>query len=220
MVKTVKLFVEGGGNSNALRTECRAAFNAFLRNSGLDGHMPRIVACGSRQEAYSDYCTAAAHGENAILLVDSESPVIVSQDAIDDLNTWKPWYHLKNRQGSDGQLADNWDKPNNVSENDCHLMVELMESWFLADIQALKEYYGQGFIENCFTMSADIESIPKAKVIKILEHATRNTAKGTYRKGQHSFELLKRLDAEKVITQSRWAKRFVTLLSNKMQTMH
>jgi len=35
VVKTVKLFVEGGGDSKALRSECRAAFSSFLQKSGL-----------------------------------------------------------------------------------------------------------------------------------------------------------------------------------------
>ena len=46
-MKAVKLFVEGGGDSHALRTECRAAFSSFLQKAGFSGHMPRIVASGS-----------------------------------------------------------------------------------------------------------------------------------------------------------------------------
>ena len=218
MVRTVKLFVEGGGNSKTLHTECRRAFNAFLLKSGFGGHMPRIVACGSRNEAYNDYCTAIENGEDAALLVDSEAPVIVPQGITDDLSTWKPWYHLKNRQGQNGQLADNWDKPQIASEKDCHLMVELMESWFLADINTLKQYYGQGFNENCFSGQTNIECIPKKNVIQSLENATRATQKGTYSKGSHSFEILEHIDSNKIISQSIWAKRFVTLLLEKMQT--
>lgn len=64
-MKTVKLFVEGGGDSNSLRTECRAAFSAFLQKAGLSGYMPRIVASGSRRAAFDDYCTSISNGEEA-----------------------------------------------------------------------------------------------------------------------------------------------------------
>jgi hypothetical protein len=75
-VRTVKLFVEGGGDRHNLRVECRAAFSEFLLKAGLAGYLPRIVACGSRHEAYGDYCTALRNSEKALLLVDSEGPVV------------------------------------------------------------------------------------------------------------------------------------------------
>ena len=219
-MKTVKLFVEGGGSSKNLHTECRRAFNSFLSKSGLEGHMPRIVPCGSRNEAYSDYCTAIKNGEEAILLVDSESPVIIPQDVTDDDRTWKPWHHLKNRRGQDGQLSDNWGKPQNATDNDCHLMVELMESWFLADIDALKQYYGQGFNESCLPRRTNIENISKSDVEKALKTATKNTQKGIYSKGKHSFEILERINPYKVIEQSKWANRFIKLVSEKMRAIN
>jgi len=222
VVKTVKLFVEGGGDSNTLRTECRAAFNTFLQKSGLSGFMPRIVASGSRNAAYSDYCTAIKSGD-AALLVDSETEVITPKDSpsYDDGNprTWEPWYHLANRQGRTGETADAWEKPPGASDEDCHLMVQSMESWFLADTAALKEYYGHDFKENSLPNRPDIESIPKDTVIASLHTATRDTQKGSYDKGNHSFEILKNIDPNKVTNQSPWAKRFVTLLLEKMQSV-
>ena len=217
-MNTVKLFVEGGGNSKYLHTECRRAFSSFLQKAGLCGYMPRIVACGSRNDAYDSYCTAVNNGEEAVLLVDSEAVVIVPSGITEytDIKMWKPWHHLKNRLGQTGQLADNWDKPVKASDEDCHLMVELMESWFLADTDALKQYYGQGFNENSLPRQQSIESISKADVFRSLERATRNTKKGTYSKGNHSFDILEQIDPNKVTNQSKWAKRFVTLMSEKM----
>lgn len=219
-MKTVKLFVEGGGNSNELHTDCRRAFKSFLSKSGLEGHMPRIIACGTRNEAYSDYCTAIENGEEAILLVDSESSVIIPQDVTDDDRTWKPWHHLKNRRGQDGQLADCWDKPQNVTESDCHLMVELMESWFIADIDTLKQYYGQGFNESCLPKQTNIENISKNEVIKALKAATKNTQKGSYSKGRHSLEILERINPHRVIERSKWANRFIKLVTVKMRAIN
>ena len=45
------LYVEGGGDSKVLRTACRRGFSEFLAKAGLQGHMPRIVACGGRSQA-------------------------------------------------------------------------------------------------------------------------------------------------------------------------
>jgi hypothetical protein len=215
----VKLFVEGGGDSHSLHIMCRKAFNNFLKKSGLAGMMPRIIASGPRQAAYDDFCTAINNGEEAVLLVDSETAVIIPSDNSvkkDDSKTWKPWYHLKNRQGENGVLADNWNRPGAASDEDCHLMVQIMESWFFADVDALKRYYGQGFSENVIPKRQDIENISKNDILDILSKATNKTQKGKYNKGAHSFDLLEMIDPHKVVNQSPWAKRFVDLLSGKM----
>jgi hypothetical protein len=180
--------------------------------------MPRIVASGSRKAAFDDFCTAINNGEEAVLLVDSESEVLIPSGNIitNDQKTWKPWYHLKNRRGETGNIADNWDRPDRASDEDCHLMVQVMESWFFADIGTLKRYYGQGFNENCLPKRRDIESISKQDTMNILQNATDKTQKGKYSKADHSFELLEIVDSHKVINDSPWAKRFVDLLSEKM----
>ena len=94
----IKVYVEGGGDGSQLKTECRRAFSTFFEKAGLKGTMPRVVACGSRSNAYDDFCTAlrtASADELPLLLVDSEAPVTVAD----------PWKHLKEREG------DQWDKP-------------------------------------------------------------------------------------------------------------
>jgi len=221
MVKMVKLFVEGGGDRKTLRTECRSGFNSFLQKAELSGYMPRIVASGSRNAAYDDYITAIKNGEEALLLVDSESDVIVpvgdnSYDS-DDLKTWKPWHHLMNRRGSTGELADSWQKPTGASDLDCHLMVQLMEAWFLTDVEALKDYFGKKFREKSLPSRDDVESIPKDTVLSSLYNASRDTQKGSYVKGDHSFEILAMINPDKVVNQSPWARRFVTVLTERMR---
>jgi len=223
MVKTVKLFVEGGGDGKSLRTECRAAFSSFLRKSGLTGYMPRVVASGSRNSAYSDYCTAINNGELAVLLVDSESEVVIPADDlsydVDNPRTWKPWYHLMNRKGQTFDVADPWAKPFDASDDDCHLMVQLMEAWYLADATTLEKYYGSGFIGNALPDRTDIENISKDTVLSSLHESTRYTTKGCYSKGNHAFGILSSIDPYKVMDKSPWAKRFVTLLIEKMQSV-
>jgi len=223
MVKTVKLFVEGGGDSKLLRTECRAAFSSFLQKADLSGYMPRIVASGSRNTAYSDYCTAINNGESAALLVDSEAEVLISKEdakyEVGNPRTWNPWYHLKHRRGRTGESADHWEKPIGASEEDCHLMVQSMESWFLADINALKSFYGSTFNESGLPNRSDIEYISKDAVLTCLHTVSRNTRKGSYDKGAHSFGILASIDPNKVTALSPWASRFVLLLTAKMHSV-
>jgi hypothetical protein len=70
----VKLYVEGGGDTTELKGACREGFRTFISKAGIIKR-PRIVACGSRRDAFESYCTAIASWEEALLLVDSEDPL-------------------------------------------------------------------------------------------------------------------------------------------------
>ncbi|WP_438945729.1 DUF4276 family protein [Sediminibacterium sp.] len=209
----VKVYVEGGGDSNALRTACRAGFAEFLKKTGLIGKMPRIVACGSRKDAYDSYCIAIEKGEDALLLVDSEAAVnAIAQNPPNDPLKWQPWIHLDEREG------DKWPRPDIATDLQCHLMVECMESWFLADRNALKSFFGNGFKENQLPPETNaIENITKNEIFQSLTNATSECkTKAKYGKGEHSFKLLSKIDPNKIITASPWAKRFVCELKRKM----
>lgn len=208
----VKLYVEGGGDSKVLQSECRRGFREFLEKAGLSGKMPSISACGGRRSAYEDYCTAIKNGEAAVLLVDSEVPVIEAHQGGADNKDWLPWAHLKSRPG------DGWENPKGGADTDCHLMVEVMESWFMADREVLKDFFNQGFRENQLpAKTRPIESLTKSAVYDALQRATADCkTKAPYGKGDHSFKLLAKLDPQKVIAASPWAKRFVDQLKQKM----
>lgn len=199
-----KLFVEGGGNHNdALKSECRRAFTALLERAGFDVR-PHIVACGGRQNAFAQFCTAIRGGEDsAVLLVDSEAPVAHGD----------PWQHVAQRPG------DKWVKPAGATEDQLHLMVQCMEAWFLADRQALGRFFGQGFNENALPAATrTAEDVDKVELYHKLEQATRTTkTKGTYQKGQHAFKLLAKLDPNLVRKSSRWAERFFATLDRLMR---
>jgi hypothetical protein len=206
----VKLYVEGGGDTAALKAACRKGFTTFITKAGLK-HRPRIVACGSRRDAFDSFCTAVASGEEAILIVDSEEAVNAQhQQGAPD--AWQPWTHLKNRPG------DGWDKPAGVADTHCHLMVQIMESWFLADRDALKTFFGQGFRESSLPSTDNsIEDIAKPQVYRALAQATSSCkTKAAYGKGEHSFELLTKIDPAKVALASPWTKRFLDELRKKM----
>ncbi len=196
----VKVYVEGGGNSQELRTQCRQGFSDFFRRAGLHGRMPRIVACGSRNDTYDSFCTAvniAGEDDFAMLLVDSEAAVV--QGA---------WMHLQSR--------DNWAQPSGTSDENAQLMVQVMEAWFLADRKRLAEYFGQGFTANPLPDNKNVEEIPKQVVFDSLKLATRNSkTKGEYTKGKHSFQILAGLDPHKVSTSSNHAGRLLRTLDDK-----
>jgi hypothetical protein len=197
------LYVEGGGDAASLKAKCREGFSEFLRKAGLEGRMPRIVACGSRKQAYDRFRTAIREREHsAMILVDSEDPV----------SGKSPWAHLRQRQD------DRWETPPGANDDDCHLMVECMEAWFLADRRTLAAFFGQGFNANPLrTAATSVEQVPKASVLQALAVATKGCAgKGAYGKGRHSFELLAKIDPAEVTAASHWAARFVTALKTRM----
>jgi len=79
---------------------------------------------------------------------------------------------------------------------------------FLADKAALQKYYGQGFKEKSLPGNPNIEEIPKDDVIDGLKAAAGDTAKETYHKTQHGFEILEKIDPSKVRAPSKFAELF------------
>ena len=196
---SVKLYVEGGGDGSKLRGECRRGFATFLEKAGLKRKMPDITASGNRQNAYAQFRARLAKNDgNALLLVDSEARVTAPATAA------QPWQHLRS--------SDRWERPAGASNDQCHLMVQTMESWFLADPEALGAYYGQDFRESALPANPNIEQIPKQDVDAGIASATRNAAKGRYSKSKHSFDLLARIDPAKVKSASPYAQRFIDAL--------
>jgi hypothetical protein len=203
-VVELNLYVEGGGDSKLLRTACRRGFSEFLTKAGLQGHMPRIVACGGRKQAYDDFCIALRRSQPvAMLLVDSEDAVKVSS----------PWAHLLQR------TADAWPMPPDATDGNCHMMVQCMETWLLADRNALMMFFGQGYAANALPAEQNaIEAIPKVVVYQALANATKDCkTKAPYGKGEHSFKLLALIDPAKVMAASPWANRFVTGLKKTLE---
>ncbi len=198
----ITVFVEGGGDTNDLRTACRRAFKTFLTEAGVTG--PHTInARGSRGKAYESFCIAVAQGASALLLVDSEALVSAAHQPGEDKSQWKPWEHLRQR--------DKWSKPEGATDKDCHLMVVCMESWLIADRQRLQAFFGQGLKPNALPkQSRSIEGIDKQALYKSLKTATAHCkTKAEYGKGEHSFQLLRLIDPAKVTVASGWAERLI-----------
>lgn len=195
---TRSLFVEGGGDQRILEDECRKGFRIFLEKAGCSGRMPRIIACGGRSKAMDSFQTALRgkkDGDKVHLLVDSECAV----DAAHTANQ-KPWDHLA--QASAGGFA----KPDGATDCDAHLMVECMESWFLADLPGLQKGLGKVYARITVPHGGgNVELLTKAQVMELMERA----ASGRYSKGGQSFKILAQLDPSQVENKSVWAKRFL-----------
>lgn len=195
----VVVYAEGGGDSDQLRSELRQAFAGFFDKTELQTCKPRVIACGSREHAFRDFRLAINQGANALLLVDSEAPVIDAHQPPSG-SRFQPWAHLKSR--------DNWDRPDKASDEDCHLMVQCMESWLVADWETVSGFFAQGFKSN-EKPSQPTEKIPKDALFNALEKATKDCQKRKYGKGSHSFKLLALILPERVRKASPWAKRFI-----------
>jgi len=196
---TVKLYVEGGGDSSSLHSKCREGFRKFLENGGLKGHLPRIVACGGRHHAYDQFKTAIENGNTAFLLIDSENTVEENS----------PWSFL-------AKSVDKFPRPIEALDDHCHLMVVCMEAWFLADKKTLAAYFGSDFNEKSLPKNIQIEKISKESLLDGLKQATSKCRKGPYDKGCHSFNLLAEIDPQKVIEQCPWCRRFFEALKTVM----
>jgi Domain of unknown function (DUF4276) len=131
--------------------------------------------------------------EYVILLVDSEGPV------------GGGWQHPSYRQG------DQWHRPATASEDQAHLMVQVMESWFLADRNVLADYYGQEFLIGSLPGQPNIELISKQDAFSALQNASGNTQKGKYHKTKHGFGLVERIDPNLVRAVSAHANRLLAV---------
>lgn len=195
---SVRIYVEGGFEGST-KSNCRKAFAAFLEKVIPPGSF-KVIASGSRQKAYEDFSSAVRqHTADFIaLLVDSEAPVIAPA-----------WRHLNARDG------DNWQRPSGAADDQAHLMVQVMEAWFLADQETLSTYYGQGFLRNSLPRQKDIEQIDKIRVFEALRHASRLTQKGSYHKTRHGFDLLELIDPVLVRGASRNAENLFAVLTRR-----
>ena len=203
----MKLYVEGGGNRRNLKTACRRGFTEFLKRAGVT-QRPRIIAAGGGADALDRFRIALGNNEPAMLLIDSEGRVNAEHQQGDSVN-WKPWAHLAPR-------GDDWHKPNAAQDMDCHLMVQCMEAWLIADREALAAFFGPQFQENQLPHStSQAESIDKDELLEKLKKATKGCKGNGYDKGSHSFELLEEINPARVMAASPWAERFISFLKER-----
>jgi hypothetical protein len=193
---SIRIYVEGGFEGST-KSNCRRAFGTFL-GKVIPTTTFKVIASGTRQRAYEDFGTALRQrrDDSVMLLVDSETAVTVAA-----------WQHLNQRQG------DGWNRPAGATDDQVHLMVQVMEAWFLADQQTLAGYYGQGFLRNSLPRQPNVEQIDKDRVFAALRRASTPTKKGAYHKTRHGFELLELIDPALVRRASAHAEALLSVLS-------
>lgn len=187
------IFVEGGGDSDTLRTKCRKAFSRLFEKAQIQNR-PRVTACGGRRAAMDRFTSAFQRGESVGLLVDSEDPVV----ALSNLQ------HLVARDG--------WQPPQGIDPQSIHLMVRCMETWLLFDREGLAKYYGGNFNAGVLPSQASSGQAAPNDIEQALKAATRSTTKGIYSKGRHSFEILESIAPSKLEQSSGSARAFLSWL--------
>ncbi|GDZ94655.1 hypothetical protein PA905_26110 [Planktothrix agardhii CCAP 1459/11A] len=196
----IRIYVEGGGDGKESKAAFREGMSKFLKR--LTGEQQQIkitcVVCGSRNAAHRNFTHDLTSHPDAInlLLVDSEDFVRVSSAR----------QHLMNR--------DSWDDLSGIDENDIHLMVQVMESWLIADIDTLANYYGQGFNRNAIPRNNNVEQISKAQIESTLKRATQRTKKGEYHKIKHGPKILAMIDVSIVRERSFYCDRLFRRITN------
>ena len=110
------------------------------------------------------------------LLVDSEEPLS---------NIDQTWDHLMSR--------DRWQKPQGARDDQVLFMTTCMETWIVADYNALRAHFGQGIQRSALPPADDLETRPRDEVLRKLRHATRDCL-APYDKGPRSFEVLGKLN--------------------------
>jgi len=197
MVREIRLYIEGGGNSDS-RKELRKGFSSFFRDLKAQAENARVsfslILCGSKNSTYEDFTKALSDHPHAFvaLLVDADRPV-----------TQSPWEDL------------NWDSCG-TSDDHCHLMVQAMEAWFVADSAKLKDFYGRGFNDGPIPKDTDVERIEKRILKPCLNKATRKTSRKRYSETDHAPKLLALIDAAIVRRASRHCDRLFTTLAQQM----
>ena len=147
---------------------------------GFSGKMPKLVACGGRRDAFDGF--KAAHETKAsdfvAMIVDSEYPVA-------DIEA--TWNHVAE--------YDNWHRPKGAQDDQILFMVTCMETWIVADRDALIRFYDDRLLVRRLPSFRDLERQSRTKIQECLKRATEK-CRDPYRKGKHSFKVLEILDSE------------------------
>jgi len=178
------IYIEGGGageDSKEIDIRCREGFRRLLENCGFGAQkrMPRLFACGSRDEAFHAFMIAQqgnAAGHFVAMWIDSEEP-LANLDAA--------WTHLL--------VRDKWVRPAGADDEQVLFMTTCMETWFVADRAALQLHFKAELQDSALPPLHNLENRHRHNVQETLKHATRNCS-NAYAKGKRSFEILGKLN--------------------------
>lgn len=194
-MKEIAIFVEGGGDSKEQKAEIRRGLDGLLRQVKDEARAKRLgwklVPCGGRGSTCDAFLNEIRNGSKdtlCVLLVDSEEELPeLTRDFKASAEARKT--HLIQR--------DKWELAPIAAEQ-IHLMVQTMEAWIAADVDALAKFYGQKFHANKLPTRQNLEKERKQELANKLAAATKDTQKGEYHKINHSGKILLVIDAKKV----------------------
>ena len=202
---SVRLYVEGGGSRAELKSKCRKGFRDLLCRAGFAGRLPKVVACGPRDTAFNGFKSAISRLSGyPILLVDSEDLVANGNRPNNPSGAWR---HLKSR--------DNWQRPNTAHDDQAQLMVTCMETWLLADPDALLSHF-PGMNQHKLLPDVGLEGRRREDVKVALDRATSPSRKGSYNKGRDSFDLLSKVEPTKLKCKLPHFQRLINTLDNHL----
>jgi hypothetical protein len=171
MVTEIRIYFEGAD-------DLREGFRNFFREiEAAIGRPPNLIAGGGRERAIGDFRKSLRSHPAALnlLLIDSEGP-------------------------DTGALFEMTCQPLRIPETSkdrVFWMVQCMECWFLADIDALCQHYGPD-VRGALHGNPRVEEIPKKDAIERLDAATRRRFQRRYHKTKDALQLLKRIRPERV----------------------
>lgn len=195
-MSSIKIFVEGGGETNASgRAELRLAFDTVIGTQKQAARKKRMkwdtVFCGGRSETADEFAKALKRkdAEFIVLVVDAEDEVTsVTPSHPTPAERVK---HLEKRDGWTQQLGE-------ATAEHVHLMTRCMEAWVFADGEKVAEFYGKDFKANALPKRKVLDEEPKPLLYDAIEKATKDTQKGSYGKVKHASALLKMVRPSKV----------------------
>ena len=175
MVSEIRIYLEGA-------KQLAPAMSQFLSEvRGAAGRKRcrfKVVACRDSATTVKDFCFALDDHPDAwnLLLVDSDGPY--SEQLLTTL-----------------KQREYWNPPHGAGDVNTSVfwMVQVMETWFLADPEALVAYYKAGFRRKALKPNPEVEQIPKDDVLSSLDAATKESSKGRYHKTRHAPQILMRL---------------------------
>ena len=206
MVKEVQIYIEGGarGQDRASSVELRKGFSTFFGELVEKAREKNIrfslIICGSTEITCKIFSQADKISQSEFLALLVDSDVAVSED-----ETPKSFLQKQPKL----KKCD----LKNVAENQCHLMVQVMETWFLADVDALKNHFGNDFKESKLRKNKKVEEIAKDDVLNSLKEATKDGKKGGYHKIQDGAKLLELINPNKVREAAPHCRRLFEIIS-------
>ena len=159
-----RLYIEGGGradsdteqmNRDAMLNDNAEAFRrgwqTFFDKAGVDGQTLEIGVGGGQNETFALFGGQLARYDGQeetepkpLMLVDSEEPVESGRTA---------WEHLQSRP------RQRFQQPTDADDHSAFLMVQAMETWFIADRPALQRFFGPSFDARAFQDLPALETI-------------------------------------------------------------